>query len=61
MTADPFELTDLSEHYPEKVKILESKWNTWARTHKVLPLENKPWHERIKYYKELYTDQSGKE
>ena len=61
LSVDPFEQKDLSARYPEKVKALEHEWNVWAETHKVLPLEDKPWHEHIKYYKDLYEDQSGKE
>ena len=60
LSVDPFEQKDLSARYPEKVKALEHEWNVWAETHKVLPLEDKPWHEHIKYYKDLYEDQSGK-
>lgn len=61
LSVDPFEQKDLSARYPEKVTELEHKWNVWAETHKVLPLEDKPWHEHIKYYKDLYEDQSGRE
>lgn len=56
---DPFELQDLSSRYPNKMEALEKKWNSWAETHQVFPLENRPWHERIEYYKALYSDQSG--
>lgn len=61
LDTDPFEQEDLSARYPERVKTLEGEWNAWAESHKVFPLEDKPWHERIKYYKELNEDQSGKE
>ena len=58
---DPFETEDLSDRYPQKKNELEKKWNEWAKTHQVFPLEDKPWTQRINYYKKLYPDQSGKE
>lgn len=61
LDTDPFELKDLSGQYPEKVKSLEHEWNLWAENHKVFPLEDKPWHERIDFYKKQNGDQSGKE
>ena len=61
LDADPFELHDLSACYPEKAKSLEREWNAWAESHQVFPLEDKPWHERIRFYKERNGDQSGKE
>ncbi len=61
LDADPFEQHDLSTRFPEKVKSLENEWNRWAETHLVLPLEDKPWHERIDFYKNLNDDQSGHE
>lgn len=57
---DPFETNDLSQKYPEKVEELEAKWVEWGNTHKVFPLENKPWGDRIKFYKQKNPDQSGK-
>lgn len=59
LKTDPFETTDLSAKYPEKVEELESKWIEWANTHKVFPLEDKPWTERINFYKEKNADQRG--
>ena len=60
LETDPFETCDLSHQYPEKVEELETKWIEWANTHKVFPLENKPWTERINFYKAKNPDQSGK-
>ena len=61
LALDPFEQQDLSARYPDQVKALEETWNRWAETHKVLPLEDKPWHKRIEYYKTLNSDQSGQD
>ncbi|WP_283388898.1 arylsulfatase [Barnesiella viscericola] len=61
LSTDPFETKDLSTRYPEKTRELEQMWDHWAKTHRVLPLENKSWTERINYYKELNPDQSGRE
>ena len=51
LQTDPFELHDLSDQYPGKVKQLEKKWRQWAEKNQVFPLEDKPWGERIKYYR----------
>lgn len=56
---DPFEIKDLASKYPEKVEELENKWVEWANTHKVFPLENKPWTERLNFYKAKNSDQRG--
>lgn len=56
---DPFETTDLSTRYPEKAKALENEWNAWARQMHVFPLEDKPWGERIDFYRKRNSDQSG--
>ena len=56
---DPFEMYDVSVEHPDVAKHLQSLWNEWAKDHKVLPLEDKPWTERIEYYKRLNPDQSG--
>lgn len=61
LDTDPFEQTDLSTRYPEKVKSLESEWNQWAEENHVFPLEDKPWSQRIDYYKQQNSDQSGLE
>ena len=58
---DPFEENDQAALYPEKVKVLESKWNRWAEEKHVFPFEYRPWTERINYYKSLHPDQSGKD
>lgn len=58
---DPFEENDQAALYPEKVKVLESKWNRWAEEKHVFPFEYRPWGERINYYKSLHPDQSGKD
>lgn len=59
LSADPFETENCAAACPEKFTELQAKWNEWARTHRVLPLEDKPWGQRIKYYKKLHPDQDG--
>lgn len=56
---DPFETHDLSATYPDKVEELEAKWIEWANTHKVFPLEDKPWTERINFYHKKNSFQRG--
>lgn len=56
---DPFETNDLASEYPEKVEELEAEWIDWANKHKVFPLENKAWTERINFYKAKNPDQRG--
>lgn len=58
---DPFETNDLARQYPEKVEELEAKWIEWANTHKVFPLENRTWTERINFYRQKNPDQRGEE
>ncbi|WP_294470248.1 arylsulfatase [uncultured Bacteroides sp.] len=58
LQTDPFETKDLSGQYPKLVRKLEDRWIQWAKRHHVFPLEDKPWTERINYYRSLY---SGKE
>lgn len=53
LSADPFETHDIAAKHPDKVRELESKWTTWAKSSLVLPLEDKPWGKRINYYKSL--------
>lgn len=60
LEADPFEMNDVSLQYPKRVAKLEKLWNKWAEKHHVFPLENKPWGERIDYYKKQNPDQSGR-
>ncbi len=60
LSIDPFEQNNLHDKYPSKSEYLEQKWNDWAKTHKVLPLFNLPWGERIKHFINLNPDQSGK-
>lgn len=57
---DPFETQDLATKYPEKVEELEAKWIEWGNTHKVFPLEDKPWTERLNFYKSKNPNQKGK-
>ena len=59
LSKDPFETNDISKMHPEIVERLEAKWVEWGNTHKVFPLENKPWGERINFYKEKNPDQDG--
>lgn len=60
LAEDPFETRDLSSQYPDKMEELEAKWVDWANHHQVFPLENKPWGDRINFYKTKNADQSGK-
>lgn len=53
LQTDPFEVKDLSGQYPKLVRKLEKRWNQWAKSHNVFPLEDKPWSERIDYYRNL--------
>lgn len=52
LSTDPYELHDLSAIHPDKAKELEEKWTDWAKESDVFPLEDLPWGERIRYYKE---------
>ena len=47
---DPFEQNDLAQQQPEKVAELATLWNSWAEENNVLPLENRPWNNRIQHY-----------
>lgn len=44
---DRSEITNLAVKYPNKVKELSIKWNTWASRTNVLPLDGRGWNERI--------------
>lgn len=59
LEADPFETTDISAQYPDKVIKLEKKWNKWAKQQSVFPFEYRPWTKRINYYKSQNANQSG--
>lgn len=59
LSTDPFETHDLSSQYPEKVEQLEAQWIDWANTHKVFPLEDKTWTERIHFYQKKNPYQKG--
>lgn len=61
LSTDPFETTDLSQKYPEKVEELEAKWVAWGNANNVFPLEDKPWQKRIDFYLQKNPDQSGVE
>lgn len=52
LSSDPFETSDLSAEHPAKAEKLRRKWEAWASDHHVFPLENLPWGERIRHYKE---------
>lgn len=56
---DPYEQHDLTAHFPDKVFELETKWNNWAVKNNVLPIEERSWNDRVKYYSELNPDQDG--
>lgn len=60
LSEDPFETNDISDNFPDKIEVLERKWIEWGNTHKVFPLEDKPWNERINFYKKKNPDQNGK-
>lgn len=51
LSKDPFEQTDISDAYPEKVKELALEWEQWAERVNVYPFEYRPWTKRINYYK----------
>lgn len=59
LASDPFETCDLAAEYPAKVEELEARWIEWGNTHKVFPLENRTWTERINFYKNKNPDQRG--
>lgn len=59
LSRDPFETQDLAKQDPERVEALEAEWVEWANTHKVFPLEDKSWTERINFYKAKNPDQRG--
>lgn len=59
LSDDPFEEKDLSAQYPQRVKLLEKKWNLWAEKQHVFPFEYRPWTKRIEYYKGLNPEQNG--
>lgn len=59
LSRDPFETQDLAKQDPERVEALEAEWVEWANTHKVFPLEDKGWTERINFYKAKNPDQRG--
>ena len=61
LATDPFETNDLAGKYPDKVEELETKWIEWANTHKVFPLEDKTWTERLNFYKQKNPDQRGED
>ena len=53
LRTDPFEQHNLIEKHPGKVAELANRWQEWAASHQVLPLENKSWNKRIKHYQSL--------
>jgi arylsulfatase len=56
LSKDPFEEDDLSSKMPSKKTELEEKWTAWAKENNVFPLESRPWHERINYYRGIQPD-----
>ncbi|TZF82622.1 arylsulfatase [Pedobacter sp. BS3] len=40
LAEDQSETTDVRDKYPEKVKLLDSLWHSWANTHNVFPKPN---------------------
>ena len=48
---DPFEQRNLANSQPTLAAQLAEQWHQWAETIDVLPLENKPWNDRINYYR----------
>lgn len=61
LAEDPFETCNLAPKCPDKVEELEAKWIDWANRHQVFPLDNMPWGDRINFFLEKNSDQSGME
>lgn len=61
LVEDPFETCNLAPKCPDKVEELEAKWIDWANRHQVFPLDNMPWGDRINFFLEKNSDQSGME
>ncbi len=47
LSSDRSELNDLANEYPEKVRMMDSLWNTWAKRCNVYPLDGRGWYERL--------------
>lgn len=47
MQADRTETNDLAGEQPERVERMAAQWQRWAESHKVLPMDERPWGERI--------------
>ena len=48
LSKDRAESNNLASQFPEKAKELETKWNAWAETNNVLPLDGRGWNQRLK-------------
>ena len=48
METDRSETKDLAEKYPDRVKELAAMWQQYAERANVLPLDGRPWDERLK-------------
>lgn len=59
LNEDPFEQRNLAEARPEIAVRMEKRWNEWAEKSHVLPLEYRPWRERVRYYHARFPDQDG--
>lgn len=53
MDADPTELHDLADIYPERVSSMFSKWQEWAEKVKAFPLDTRFYNERQNDYKRV--------
>lgn len=47
LDADHSEINNLINDFPQKAAELEALWNDWAQENNVLPLNGKPWKERL--------------
>lgn len=56
LAEDPFEQHDLADRMIEKRRELAEQWKRWAESNDVLPLERRPWGERIRHYLEQQGD-----
>ena len=48
LAADRTETNDLAASQPDRVERMAANWQQWAQRCDVLPLDGRPWDERIK-------------
>ena len=51
MEADPTEMNDLSSEYPERLKSMYAKWQKWAESTGVLPVDTRNYGARARAYR----------